>query len=224
MPGRIRLYTMYSKETRRRRVRKIIPILKQEYPDAGPRLNFSNPLELLIASILAAQCTDDRVNEVTDHIFNKYETAEDYANADLEVLMEEIYSAGAFRKKAARIKLCCDVIVRDYNGKVPDNMEELTSLPGVGRKTANMLLVNCFGQPGIIMDTHVVRVSQRIGLTDKKLPDKMETDLMEVTAKKNWTDFSHLIMFHGREICLSRKPRCEQCKINSLCDYYRSNR
>lgn len=214
---------MFSKETRRRRVRKIIPILREEYPDAGPRLRFSNPLELLIASILAAQCTDDRVNEVTKDLFRKYRTAKDYAEADLVELMDEIYSTGTFRKKAARIKLCCEAIVSRHGGEVPDNMEELADLPGVGRKTANMVMVNWFGLPGIIMDTHVARVSKRIGLTDKNenQRDKMEADLMEVVAKRNWSIFSHLLVFHGRRICVARKPKCEQCKINSLCDYYR---
>jgi endonuclease-3 len=213
---------MFSQETRRRRVRKIIPILREEYPNAGPRLHFSNPLELLIASILAAQCTDDKVNQVTRDLFKKYRTAEDYLKADLNVFMDEIHSTGTFRKKTLRIKSCCEALILEHGGQVPDNMEGLTSLPGVGRKTANMILVNAFGQPGIIMDTHVARVSPRIGLTDKKLPDTMEKDLVKVVAKKDWADFSHLIMFHGREICVSRKPRCEKCRINRLCDYFRS--
>ena len=213
---------MFSQETRRRRVRKIIPILREEYPNAGPRLHFSNPLELLIASILAAQCTDDKVNQVTRDLFKKYRTAEDYLKADLNVFMDEIHSTGTFRRKTLRIKSCCEALILEHAGQVPDNMEALTSLPGIGRKTANMILVNAFGQPGIIMDTHVARVSPRIGLTDKKLPDTMEKDLVKVVAKKDWADFSHLIMFHGREICVSRKPRCEKCKINRLCDYFRS--
>ncbi len=217
---------MFSKETRRRRVRNIIPILRAEYPDAGSRLNFSNPLELLIASILAAQCTDDKVNEVTRDLFRKYRTAKDYVDADLYTLMEEIYSTGTFRKKAARIKLCCEAIVSKHGGEVPTTMEELTALPGVGRKTANMLLVNWFGMPGVIVDTHVARVSERLGLTDKNKnqPDKIEADLMEAVARKNWSVFSHLLVFHGREICVSRKPKCEKCKINSFCDYYRASR
>jgi endonuclease-3 len=216
---------MFSKETRRRRVRKIIPILREEYPDAGSRLNFSNPLELLIASILAAQCTDDRVNEVTKDLFRKYRTAKDYAEADLNELMGEIRSTGTFRRKAARIKFCCEDIVSRYDGEVPSQMEELADLPGVGRKTANMVLVNWFGLPGIIVDTHVARVSNRIGLSDrtKAQANKMEADLMEVVAKKNWSLFSHLLVFHGRKICLARKPKCDQCRINRLCDYFRGH-
>lgn len=214
---------MYSKETRRRRVRQIIPILKEEYPDAGPRLKFSNPFELLIASILAAQCTDNRVNEITEGLFKKYKTAQDYMEADPEVIMDEIRSTGAFRRKTNRIKLTSEALVSQYNGEVPSTMEELTDLPGVGRKTANMILVNCFDQPGIIIDTHVARVSTRIGLTDKLQPNKMEEDLMEVVAKHSWSVFSHILFFHGRIICSSRKPKCEQCKINRLCDYYRAS-
>lgn len=215
---------MFSKETRRRRVRNIIPILSGEYSNLGPRLNFSSPLELLIASILAAQCTDDRVNQVTRDLFRKYRTAKDYAEADPNELMREIHSTGTFRKKAIRIRLCSEAIVEKFGGEVPSSMEELTSLPGVGRKTANMILVNSYGLPGIIMDTHVIRVSGRIGLTDKKQPDKMEIDLMEVVPKKDWSDFSYLLVSHGREICVARKPRCERCKINGLCDYYRAAR
>lgn len=217
---------MFSKETRRRRVREIISILEEEYPDAGPRLHFSNPLELLIASILAAQCTDNMVNQVTRSLFKKYRTAEDYVQADPDELMAEIYSTGTFRRKTNRIKLTCEALVNQHGGQVPDNMEDLTALPGVGRKTANVILVNCFGKPGIIMDTHLIRVPKRIGLTDKNdaQPDKMEIDLMEVVAKKNWSLFSHLMMFHGRAICVSRKPRCENCRINRFCDYYRANR
>ena len=213
---------MFSKETRRRRVRKIIPILREEYPDAGSRLNFSNPLELLIATILAAQCTDDRVNKVAGELFRKYRTAKDYAEADLDVLMDEIYSTGTFRKKAIRIKLCCESIVSQHDGEIPARMDDLTGLPGVGSKTANMILVNWFGEPGIILDTHVARVSKRIGLTDKLQPNKMEADLMEVVARKNWSMFSHLLVFHGRAVCSSRKPKCQRCKINRLCDYYRA--
>jgi endonuclease-3 len=212
---------MLSKRILKERVKKIIPTLKDEYPDAGPRLRFTNPLELLIAGILAAQCTDEKVNEVTVELFRKYKTARDYANADLDELMKEIYSTGTFRKKAARIKECCGIIATQYNGEVPTNMDELASLPGVGRKTANVLLADAFGLPGIIMDTHAIRLSQRIGLSDKKLPDKIEFDLIEIIPKEHWTIFSHLLAFHGRAICVARKPKCEQCKINNLCEYYR---
>ncbi len=211
---------MESKEIRIKRLQKIIPILKDEYPDAGPRLNFTNPLELLVAGILAAQCTDEKVNAVTKDLFKKYKSAHDYAQADINELMDEIYSTGTFRKKAERIIECCKTIDTMYDGKVPDNMEQLSSLPGVGRKTANMVLANYFGQPGIIMDTHVIRLSNRIGLSDKKYPDKIEHDLMQIVPQKDWTIFSHLLAFHGRKICVARKPKCEECKINAFCDYY----
>ena len=215
---------MFSRETRQRRVRKLIPILKEEYPDTSPMLNFSNALELLIASILAAQCTDKKVNEVTGKLFEKYKSARDYAEADLEELMEEIYSTGTFRRKAARIKDCCEALARLYNGEVPGDIEVLTALPGIGRKTANLVLADCFGLPGIIMDTHVIRVSKRLGLTDKDYPDKMEDDLMAVVAEKNWSDFSRLLASHGRAICVARRPRCRLCKVSRVCDYYRANR
>ena len=213
---------MFSKETRQRRARKIIPILREEYPEDGSWLNFSNPLELLIASILAAQCTDDRVNKVTEELFRKYKTAKDYAESDLDVLMDEIHSTGTFRKKAIRIKLCCESIVSQYDGEIPARMDDLIALPGVGSKTANMILVHWFGEPGIILDTHVIRVSKRIGLTDKLQTNKMEADLMEVVARKNWSTFSHLLVFHGRAVCSARKPKCQRCKISRLCDYYRA--
>ena len=160
---------MESKEIRAKRVQEIIPILKKEYPNAGPRLNFTNALELLIAGILAAQCTDEKVNVVTKDLFKKYKTAKDYAEADINELMNEIYSTGTFRKKAEKIIQSCKTIDSLYNGKVPDNMEQLSSLPGVGRKTANMVLADFFGKPCIIMDTHVIRLSNRIGLSDKSI-------------------------------------------------------
>ncbi|MGB9596630.1 MAG: endonuclease III [Candidatus Poribacteria bacterium] len=202
------------------KVKKIITILKEEYPDAGPRLKFSNPLELLVAGILAAQCTDDKVNEVTETLFKKYRTANDYANVDLNDLMNEIYSTGTFRRKAEAIKECCKALVDKYKGNVPNTINDLVSLPGVGRKTANMVLADAFGIPSVIMDTHVIRLSQRIGLSDKKIPDKMEQDLLEIVPGKDKTIFSHLLAFHGRKICVAKKPKCEQCKINNFCDYY----
>jgi endonuclease-3 len=214
---------MLSIKNRKERVKNIIPILKDEYPDAGPRLRFTNPLELLIAGILAAQCTDEKVNEVTVELFRKYKTARDFANADPDELMKEIYSTGTFRRKAVRIKECCEIIATQYNGEVPTNMDDLASLPGVGRKTANMLLADAFGLPGIIMDTHAIRLSQRIGLSDKKLPDKIEFDLIEIIPEEHWTIFSHLLAFHGRAVCVARKPKCEQCKISDFCEYYRKN-
>jgi endonuclease-3 len=212
-----------SKTKQKKQVNNIITILKQEYPEAGPRLRFSNPLECLIAGILAAQCTDEKVNEVTEFLFDKYKTARDYADADLDELMMEIYSTGTFRKKALRIKECCEVLDTQYGGKIPEDMDSLTSLPGVGRKTANMVLADAFGVPGIIVDTHVIRLSQRIGLSDRKLPDKIELDLREIVQEEDWTIFSHLLAFHGRKVCVARKPKCDQCSIYDFCDYYEAN-
>ena len=142
-------------------------------------------------------------------------------DADIGQLMEEIHSTGTFRKKAERIKECSKALIQRHKGEVPNNMEDLADLPGIGRKTANMVLANSFGIPGIIMDTHVIRLSKRIGLTDKNYPDKMEADLMEVVPRKDWTDFSNLLMFQGREICLARIPKCKICKISMFCDYYK---
>lgn len=212
-----------NKKSLKEKMKKIIPFLKEVYPDAGPRLKFTNPLECLIAGILAAQCTDDKVNEVTEFLFDKYKTARDYANADLDELMQEIYSTGTFRRKAELIKQCCNVLDTQYNGEVPKDMDLLISLPGVGRKTANMVRADAFNVPGIIMDTHVIRISERISLSDKKLPDKIEFDLRDIIPEKNWTIFSHLLAFHGRKICVARNPKCEQCAINEFCNYFNTN-
>jgi len=212
---------MLSKVTRKKRVNNILKTLREEYPDAGPMLNFSNPLELLIAGILAAQCTDEKVNEVTAHLFKRYKSAQDYAEADVDELMKEIYSTGTFRKKALRIKECCRIIANEHGGNVPADMEALSSIPGIGRKTANMVLADAFSQPGIIMDTHVIRLSGRIGLSDKKYPDKIELDLLDIVPRQDRTIFSHLLAFHGRSICVARNPKCEICKIKGFCDYYR---
>jgi len=209
-----------GKKSLKERIKIIIPLLKEEYPDAEPRLKFSNPLECLISGILAAQCTDEKVNEVTYFLFAKYRTARDYANADLDELMKEIYSTGTFRKKAERIKECCDVIDKQYGGKVPNDMDSLVSLPGVGRKTANMVRADAFGFPGIIVDTHVIRLSERIGLSDKKMADKIEFDLREIVPENEWTIFSHLMAFHGSRTCVARKPKCEICCMNEFCDYF----
>jgi len=204
-------------ESKKSRARKIIKKLKKIYPNAGTHLNFSNPLELLVATILAAQCTDERVNQVTKYLFVKYRTAEDYANADLKVLEREVKPTGFYRNKAKAIKNCCKVLVEKYNGRVPDKLEELVKLPGVGRKTANAVIANAFGGQGIIVDTHLKRVVKRLGLAESSNPDKIEFELMKITPKRSWTKFSHLIGEHGREICKARKPECPVCPVNSLC-------
>ncbi len=210
----------FAKETlqeKKKRVSKIINVLKKLYPNAKTHLNFSNPLELLVATILAAQCTDERVNKVTEYLFKKYQTAQDYANADLKVLEQEIRPTGFYKNKARAIKNCCQVLVEKYNGQVPDTLEELVELPGVGRKTANAVLANAFGKEGIIVDTHLKRVTARLGLVKSNNPDKIEFELMEIVPKGKWTLFSHLIGEHGRYVCEARKPKCSICKINKLC-------
>ncbi len=200
------------------RIRKIIPILKRLYPNAGTALRFSKPLELLVATILSAQCTDKQVNVVTKEMFNKYRSAEDFANADTGQVEKAIKSTGFFRNKAKNIKSACKQIVFEYGGKVPGTLEELTSLAGVGRKTANVVLGNAFGVPAIVCDTHVIRLSRRLGLsgrTDDAV--KLEFDLMKVVPKKEWTGFSHLLIYHGRNVCKARKPACEECSISRYC-------
>jgi len=203
----------------RENVLKIIELLRKEYPDAkGTALNFSAPLELLVATILAAQCTDERVNEVTRDLFQKYRIADDYANADLEELEKDIKPTGFYRVKAKRLKKCCEMLAEEYDSEVPQTIDELTKLPGVARKTANLVLSNAFGiNQGIAMDTHVRRLSKRLGLSAKKQSDKMERDLMELIPKEKWFDFTYLIVAHGRNVCTARNPRCEKCVLKGLC-------
>ena len=199
------------------RVRKICPILKKAYPDAKTALNFKNPLELLIATILSAQCTDVRVNMVTKDLFEKYKLAEDWAEADIKDIESGIKSTGFYHNKAVSIKGSCTEIIERFSGKVPDTMEKLVVLPGVGRKTANVVLGNAFGRPAIACDTHVIRLSRRLGLSENKDAVKLEFDLAEIVPRKSWTLFSHLLIFHGRNICRARKPDCENCQISKYC-------
>ncbi|AEH22719.1 endonuclease III [Thermodesulfobacterium geofontis OPF15] len=208
----------------KKRVREIIKRLKKTYPDAKIALNFKNPLQLLVATILSAQCTDERVNEVTKDLFKKYKTAKDFAEADLDELAEDIKSTGFYRQKAKYIKECCKILVEKYNGEVPKTMEELLELPGVARKTANIVLANAYGiVEGIPVDTHVRKISQRLGIVSSKQPEKMEKELMEIVPKKDWFAFPYLIQAHGRKICLGRKPKCEECILKDLCNAYLSS-
>jgi len=199
------------------RVGKIWPVLKKTYPEAKIALKFGNPLELLIATILSAQCTDVRVNIVTKEVFRKYKSAQDWATADLEEIESDIKSTGFYRNKALNIQGACMKIIEEYGGEVPGTMEELLTLPGVGRKTANVVLGNAFGVPGVVCDTHVIRLSRRLGLSENGDPVKLEFDLAEIVPKKNWTLFSDLLIFHGRNICKARKPGCESCPISRFC-------
>jgi endonuclease-3 len=203
------------------RMNKILQILRRTYPDVKTALRHQNSLEMLIATILSAQCTDVRVNEVTKTLFKKLRTAKDYADIPLAELEEMIRPTGFFRNKAKSIKGCCQGLVEKHGGKVPDNMEALIQLPGIGRKTANVILGSAFGIPGIVVDTHVKRLSQRIGLTKEKDPVKIEFELMALIPKKNWIGFSHELIWHGRRLCPARKPKCPQCPLLELCDYGR---
>ena len=200
------------------RVDEILSLLKKEYPNVKIALGYSNPLELLIATILSAQCTDRKVNEVTKTLFEKYRTPQDYIAATQEKLEEEIYSTGFYRNKARNIRNLCKMLIEDFDGKVPDTMEDLVKLSGVARKTANIVLSGAFGKiEGIAVDTHVKRVSARLGLTANTDPDKIEKDLMDIIPKKDWDVFSLLLIQHGRQICTAKKPLCGECILNKLC-------
>jgi len=192
--------------------------LKEEYPDARTELNWENPLQLLVATMLSAQSTDVRVNEVTKRLFKKYRTAEDYAQADLGSLEEEIHPVGFFRNKARSIKGMARALVEDHGGEVPRTMSELVQLPGVGRKTANVVLGNAFGiDEGIVVDTHVRRLSNRLDLSSEHDPEKIERDLLSIVPEEERALFSHLLIFHGRRVCKSRKPDCPGCVLNHIC-------
>jgi endonuclease III len=198
--------------------RAIIEILEKEYPDARTALHFSNPLELLVATVLSAQCTDERVNKVTHDLFRKYKSAEDYARADQAELEEDVRPTGFYRNKAGAVKGLSADLVEKFDGRVPADLDDLVSLKGVGRKTANLVLGEAFGIPGIVADSHVVRLSQRIGLTENSDPVKVEFDLMKIVPKDKWTRFSNLLILHGRAVCSARNPRHEECKIVGFCD------
>ena len=200
------------------RTRKIISSLKRVYPNAHCELNFSNPLELLIATILSAQCTDKRVNLVTAELFKKYRSAKDFAEADIATLENDIRSTGFYKNKAKNIKACCAALVEKFAGEVPRTMDELHALAGVGRKTANVVLGNAFGvNAGVVVDTHVARLSNRLGLVKGTDAVKIEQELMKLVPQNEWTLFSHWLIWHGRRRCDARKPDCAACEIAELC-------
>ncbi len=202
----------------RARARKIVARLEKAYPGATCALNHANPLELLVATILSAQCTDARVNMVTPAPFAKYRTAHDYAAANPKVFETEIQSTGFFRNKTKSIIGMAQALVERHNGQVPDTMEALTALPGVGRKTANVVLGTWFGKnEGVVVDTHVHRITRLLKLTKQDDPTKIERDLMQILPRDEWTVFSHLLILHGRKVCVARRPKCEACVINELC-------
>jgi len=200
------------------RITRIIELLKKEFPDAKIALHYTNPLELLIATILSAQCTDERVNIVTKTLFEKYRKAKDYADAGLKELEQDIKSTGFYHNKARNIKRCCKMLVEKFDSYVPRTMAEMLELPGVARKTANIVLQNAYGVvEGIAIDTHVRRVSARLGLTENEDPGKIEQDLMRIVPKDKWMRIADLLIFLGRRVCVARKPKCEACVLNRIC-------
>ncbi len=200
------------------RVLMITELLEKEHPDAKIALKYANPLELLVATILSAQCTDKRVNMVTKTLFKKYRKAEDYANADLKELEQDIRSTGFYRNKARNIKKCCQILVEKFSSQVPRTMEAMLELPGVARKTANIVLSNAYDViEGIAVDTHVRRLAKRLGLTENEDPNKIEYDLMKIVPKGKWMRFTDLLIFHGRRICVAKRPKCKICVLNKLC-------
>jgi endonuclease-3 len=197
---------------------KVLRRLKADYPDAECALQYDTPLQLLVATILSAQCTDQRVNLVTADLFKRYPTAADLAKVRLPTLEKAVQSTGFFRNKAKNIKACCQRLVEEHEGEVPQDLDTLVNLPGVGRKTANVVLGTAFGKAtGVVVDTHVGRLSRRLGLTDETDPVKAERDLMEILPRKQWVDFSHRMIHHGRQICDARRPKCDECSMRRFC-------
>ena len=214
-----RLSKLTKAQSPKDRVKKIIRALERTHPDAKLDLDFSSPLELLIALILAAQARDDLVNQITSQLFKKYRSAADYARASETELQNDVRKINFYRNKTRSIQKCCATLVERFGGKVPDRLDDLLALPGVGRKTANILLGNAFGKQAIGVDTHVMRLSQRLKFTGQNEPDKIEADLMNVVPENQRTRFCHLLQYHGRRVCLGRKPKCPECSINAFCPY-----
>lgn len=207
-----------AKKTKTSDVTRILRLLRKQYPDAECALNYETPVQLLVATILSAQCTDERVNIVTAELFRRYPTAPDLARAPLRSLEKLVKSAGFYRNKAKNIKGCCTALVERYDGEVPQDLEALVELSGVGRKTANVVLGTAFGlATGVVVDTHVSRISRRLGLTRQKDPVKIERDLIEHLPRKEWVMYSHRVIHHGRQVCKARKADCENCKLKDVC-------
>lgn len=201
----------------KRRAAEVLRRLRRAYPDARCELDFSSPMELAVAAILSAQCTDQRVNQVTPPLFKKYRTAADWARVPQAVLEKEIRSTGFYRNKARSIRALAAVLEQQHGGCLPEDLDTLIKLPGIGRKTANLLLVSAFGRPGMIVDTHFRRLSKRLGLTDHDDPDKIEEDLKAIVPERDWGAWSHVMVFHGRRCCYARHPNCAGCPIRDLC-------
>lgn len=207
-----------SLKSKTERTETILGILKEEYPEVGCSLNFETPLQLMLATILSAQCTDERVNIVTKELFRKYRSAAEFAAAPLADIEAVVRSTGFYRNKAKSIKLCCEALMAEHDGEVPDTMEELTPLAGVGRKTANVVLGNAFGkEEGVVVDTHVRRICNLLRLTRQDDPVKIENDLVNIVPRQDWTLFSHLMIRHGRRTCVARRPDCQACSIADFC-------
>lgn len=203
---------------------KIVENLKQRYPDATCSLDFETPFQAVVAVILSAQCTDERVNKTTPALFERYKTVEDFANIDTQELEDFIHPCGFFKNKAKNIKLCANQVLEKFNGQVPNNMKDLMSLAGVGRKTANVVLLEVFGiAEGIAVDTHAKRISNLVGLSNEKEPEKIEQDLIKIFPKEYLKDINHLFVWHGRNTCIARNPKCDVCTINHYCKYYKKN-
>lgn len=198
---------------------EILKRLRKKYPEARCELDFSTPLELAVAAILAAQCTDKRVNQVTPALFRKYRSAQDWADAPQATLEEEVRSTGFFRNKARALRALGAALVERHGGEMPDDFEAIVSLPGIGRKTANLLLGDAFHRPGMIVDTHQIRVNQLLGLTNRSDAERIESDLRAIVPPRHWTDWSHLITWHGRYTCIARRPKCGECPLTDLCPY-----
>ena len=202
----------------KQRTAKIIELLEKQYPNAKTALNYTNPLEILVATMLSAQTTDVTVNIVTQTLFKKYRTAQDYAKADIKELEQDIRSTGFYHNKARNLQNCCRLLIEKFHSQVPKTMEELLELPGVARKTANIVLYNAYGTiAGIAVDTHIRRLSERLGLTQQKDQDKIEKDLMQITLKEKWMELTDLLIFHGRQVCIAKKPKCVVCVLNKIC-------
>ena len=201
---------------------KLVEALRKAYPDATCSLDFKEPFQLVVAVMLSAQCTDERVNKTTPELFNRCKTIEDFANIDIKELEEIIHPCGFYKNKAKNIKKCAKQVLEEFDGKVPETMEELITLAGVGRKSANVILLEVFGKAeGIAVDTHAKRISNLMGLSDKKEPEKIEQDLLKIFPKEDLKDINHLLVWHGRNTCIARKPKCEICKVKNFCKYYK---
>ncbi len=202
----------------KQKAKRLLVKLREAYPDAKCSLDFRTPLQLMVSTILSAQCTDERVNKVTKDLFRRYRTAEDFAESSLSELEGYVRSTGFYKNKAKAINASCEQIVAEHGSNVPEAMDDLVALNGVGRKTANVILGNAFDKAeGVVVDTHVKRITQRLGLTTQKTPEKIEEDLMEILPKKDWVDFSHILIYHGRKVCKAPKPKCNECIVQRMC-------